>query len=140
MKIVYLICSLVLVSCTTMAQEGWKIVHNGKEKVSTSVEDESKNRYSIATGDLPGKGFLWIVYKEAQPAKDWKRVIAIYDENDHEIVKHGGNMFKIHNPSLASYAKGKKELRIFTWSLPTDPKVAATIRIRRVHLGTIEVN
>ena len=140
MKALLLVFALITLNAVAMSQDSWKIVHNGKERINTSEEDESTNRFSITAEDLrKSDNFLWVVYKEAEKEKGWKRVIALFDEKDNEIVKHGGDLFKVYNGSLRSYIRGRKELRVFTWSLPTDPNVAATIRIRRVHLGTIEI-
>ena len=140
MKAILLIVALFTLNTVAMSQDSWKIVHNGKEKINTSEEDESINRFSISAEDLKkSDNFLWVVYKEADKEEGWKRVIALFDEKDNEIVKHGGDLFKVYNGSLRSYIRGRKELRVFTWALPTDPDVAATIRIRRVHLGTIEI-
>lgn len=140
MKTIILLLTVLSLNCAAYAQDSWKIVHNGKEKINTNEEDETANRFSITAEDLKkSDNFLWVVYKDADKEEGWKRVIALYDEKDNEIIKHGGDLFKVYNGSLRSYIRGRKELRVFTWSLPTDPNVAATIRIRRVHLGTIEI-
>jgi hypothetical protein len=117
----------------------WKVYHNGRVKVQTSTENESKNSFTITKADLEETGFLWVIFSDKTPTKGWKRSIAAYDEKDNELHKHGGILFKMTNPQLLSFFNRVKTIKIYTWALPADPKEAARIRVRRIHLATIRL-
>ncbi len=129
--------SMTIPTTFTGRTDTWKIVHNGKLLLQSSTEDPSKNTKTIKVADLKKSGYLWINYTENEKQKGWKRIIALFDDNDHELLKHGGNSLRVTNPHLRSLANKYRTIHIYTWSLPTDPKVAATVRVARVHLCTI---
>jgi len=54
--------------------------------------------------------------------------------------KSGGNLLTISNSNLKKYVANQNGFKIYTWSLPKDSNKAALIRIRRIHLCTIEIN
>lgn len=123
-----------------LAQDGWKVYHNKTELLKSSQENESKNIIAIASSSLNKPGELVISYLEKKPLKDWIRIIAVFDKNDNEILKKEAvRLLKISNKELKKLFTENSSLRFFTWSLPTDPQLAERIRIRRVHLCTIEL-
>jgi hypothetical protein len=117
--------------------DSWKVMHNGKQKLQTSGEDMTKNKITIKKADLNKKGSLEVTYYETGKEKGWERNIAVFDEKDNELMKYKGNVAKLANSKVDSLSNTYKTIKIYTWSLPTDPEVAATVRIRRVHLCTI---
>ncbi|MFN2457752.1 MAG: hypothetical protein ABR502_06105 [Chitinophagaceae bacterium] len=139
--ILFLFTSLVVGGITAQKisadTDSWKIVHNRNLMLHTSVENSKKNVISIKIADLKKSGYLWVNYTEVNKQKGWRRVIALVDDKENELLKRGGNLFKVTNPHLRSIANHIKTIHIYTWALPTDPKVAATVRIRRVHLCTV---
>ena len=81
-----------------------------------------------------------ITYTEEKKLKDWKRTFAVLDEKDNDLMTYSGSSFKIGNAKLLSLMhQGVKTIKIYTWALPTDPELAARIRIRRTHLCTIRL-
>lgn len=129
---------LAFISLNVMAQNSsWKITHNNKQVLKASVEDESKNVITISASELKKSGQLCVVYTDKQKQKGWKREIALFDENDTELLRHSGETLKVNNLKLNLLANKAKTIKIYTWSLPTDPAKAAVIRIRRVHVATI---
>ena len=137
MKTIFLFLISFSLSLVTFAQDSWKIVHNGKQKIATSTET-TENVISITKEDLDPNGFLFINYTEAtKPQEGWRRVVALVDDAGNEIYKHGGNLMHVRNPSMRSFFNNTKRIDIYTWSLPTDPKLAATVKVRRVHLCTL---
>ena len=120
--------------------DSWKIYHNKKLLLNTSEESETKNVVHIKTVDLKKAGQFSIEYREAIPNKDWIRTFAIFDDKDSTLFeKTAFDMVKITNTSLKKMSAGKTKIKIYTWSLPRNPKLASTIRIRRVHLCTLEL-
>jgi hypothetical protein len=71
--------------------------------------------------------------------RDWNRSIIIFDEKDNQLYKKENFTVKLENAVLAGLFKRSKVLNIYTTSLPKDPKLAAAVRIRRVHLATIRM-
>jgi hypothetical protein len=124
-------------SSAVNAQHSWKITHNGKAKISTSDENESRNRFSIKKTDFAKPGSLWVHYMEWEKQKDWERYIGIYDEKENELFLDTASVVQLTNKKLTTITKGVGTVKVYTWSLPTDPELAARIRIRRIHLATI---
>ncbi len=114
----------------------WKIVHNGKLLLKSSSENPEKNKAIIKGIDLKKSGLFEVTYTEQEKEKGWKRVIAFAD-GDNILYEKDGSYLKLTNTFLYSISKEVGTLEIYTWALPTDPKVAATVRVRRVHLCTI---
>ena len=140
MKILFLLLGLVGFIAVDAQKDTWLLSHNNKPVLKALGEDEAKNVITIKAADLKKNGQLFINYKEAKKQKDWKRTLAVFDTQDNELIKYSGSIFKIGNSKLNSlYAQGIRTLKIYTWALPTDPKLAARIRIRRVHVATIEL-
>jgi hypothetical protein len=128
---------LVLLFSPVLFAQSWKITTNGKTLLKTNVENEEKNKISLKTTNLIKKG-LTICYIEGKDQKkDWERVIAVYDSSDKELKEQKGNSLQISRDLLRSYFKNSPDIRIYTWALPTDPKLKALVRVRRIHLATI---
>lgn len=121
------------------AQDTWTVVQGGKIRLKASGEDEAKNVVSIRSADLKKAGSLTITYVEAERQKDWKRTIMFVGPNDKELLKVEGPMAKVQHAKLKALAAKYKTIKVYTMSLPTDPELAATVRVRRVHLCTITV-
>ena len=128
---------LVLLFSPVLFAQSWKITTNGKTLLKANVENEEKNKISLKTTNLSKKG-LTICYIEGKDQKkDWERVIAVYDSSDKELKEQKGNSLQISRDLLRSYFKNSPDIRIYTWALPTDPKLKALVRVRRIHLATI---
>jgi hypothetical protein len=137
MKLFYLFLASFFFSLGAVAQNSWKVLLNDKTVLSSSAENEEKNKVLIKKADLKKKKDFSLLYTEKNNKKNWQRVIALYDENDQELFQQEGTKLKMPTASLQSYFKKAKKIRIYTWALPTDPKLKAAIRIRRVHLCTL---
>jgi hypothetical protein len=128
---------LFALATKSFSQDSWKLVLNGKTLMTTSAEDAVKNVVTIKLSDLKKKNDFTVTYT-AKPQKDkWERTMAIFTDKDDELFKQQGSKLKIKNATLLSLFKKSKTLKIYTWSLPTDPKLKASVRIRRIHLCTI---
>lgn len=133
-----LLFALGLFSISFVQLDTWKIYHNKKLLLGTSEESETKNILAIPFTDFDKAGELIVIYEEGNPDKEWKRTIAIVDENDKSLFEKAEiNKIQVSNADLKKLADGKTKLKIYTWALPKDPAKAALVRIRRVHLCTI---
>ena len=122
---------------TLWAQDSWKVQLNDKQMLKTSDENAEKNVIRIKSSSLQNKKDFTITYTEGEKKKNWQRYITIFNEQDAELYKQTGSKIKIKNSVLASLFKKSKTLKVYTWSLPTDPKLQQTVRVRRVHLCTL---
>jgi len=133
----FLLLVALAISTLVMAQnDTWKLSHNGKIRLTASEENE-KNRVEIRAAELNKKGLLSIAYKEGQPQPDWQRELMIYDPADNDLLRQQGSLLKISNAELKKLFGKSKTLVVYTMSLPKDPNLAATVRVRRVHLCTL---
>ena len=128
---------LILISLAGFGQGSWKVRLNEKTVLNTTVEDEEKNVIRLKKSDLRKKKDFTLHFREENKKTDWERTLLVYDEKDRELVKQKGNHLKIKNSRLLTYFSEAAHLKIYTIALPTDPKLRAAIRVRRVHLCTL---
>lgn len=129
----------IITALNMTAQNNWKVYLGKKELLSTGSSDEAKNIIVLTGNDLKGGAELVVTFHEAEPQKDWQRILSIAGNSDTELVrKEGVRMLKISATDLSNYFQTHRQLKIYTWSLPLDPELAARIRIRRVYLCTVE--
>ena len=121
-----------------MAQDSWKVVHNSKTRLEAKIESE-KNSFAIKKEDLKAKGNLSVFIKDRAPEKGWVRNILIVDDAENEITSGKGDLMKVDNRLLAKAAPKVNTIHIYTMSLPSDPAKAALVRVRRIHLATIQI-
>lgn len=138
MKIALLLLTLSL-SLSSLAQDRWKLHHGGKILVQALEENEAKNKATLTTAALKKPGFLLVNFTEEEKQQGWQRYIAVYDASDNELMQKPAASLKLQNAQLRTWSKRAKKLRIYTWSLPTDPQKAALVRVRRVHLATLTI-
>lgn len=128
---------LTLFGIAAIAQDSWKVCLNKKVLLNASVEDEKKNVVSIPIADLNTTKLFTLGYKESSSQKGWQRTILIYNEKDNELKKQKGKKLTLKTWELKSLVNKYKTLKIYTINSPTDPKLKARVRIRRVHLCTL---
>ena len=136
MKALLLFLTLAVSTSLFAQTDSWKLSHNGKVKLEASEESE-KNRVEIKAAELNKKGLLSIAFKEGTPQKDWQRQIMVFDPSDNELVNTKASLVKLSNTELKKFFGKSKTLMVYTMSLPKDPALAATVRVRRVHLCTL---
>jgi len=133
---------LILFSATVQAQsyDKWEIYQNRKE-VSTfnnKKETNDEKRVVLLNRFLEGPGFFVIEYTPAAEQAEWIRTIAFYDSTDKEIREYNNTLFlRIHNSEIAGIMEGRQKVRVYSWAIPKDPAVAATVRVRRILLCTL---
>jgi hypothetical protein len=122
--------------------DSWKITWNKKLILATSNSDEAGNILKIGSGDLDKNYVLEISYKEADSKKlrEWNRSFMFMDESDNELLRKDST--RNTNISAADFKKlfnDRKKIKIYTVAVPNDPNLAARVRVRRVHLCTLEL-
>jgi len=144
MKNLFFILSFIGISMLSESQanqsDSWKIKWNKKTIMETDKENKDDNIRKVKLADLKDNCFLKVSYKENPPKNDWKRDFLFFDENDNQMLrKDSTTSIKIPGTELKKLFANKKKIVIYTVTLPTDPDLAARIRVRRVHLCTLEL-
>lgn len=138
-KIIWML-GLFFMTFFANAQNSWKVKLNGKTVLKALGEDEVANTKKVKRSAFE-TGTLEILYTELKPSAAWKRTFLFFDENDNELFRKDsvGAKTKLGPGILQPILAGKTKLKIYTVFLPTDPNKAAAIRVRRVHLCTLEL-
>jgi hypothetical protein len=137
-----LVLSISIMSLTANAQNGnnCTISHNNKKMLTVAKEDAVKNKITIKAVDLKKTGSLVIAFPVSKTKSEWKRSIMIYDTTDNVLLtKEDVTGLTLKNTELIILLADKKQFSLFTTSIPRDPKKAAAVRVRRVHLCTVEI-
>ena len=134
--------TLILFSVAVQAQsyDKWDIYQNRKEVSSFNNKKETNDerRVVLLNRFLEGPGFFVIEYAPAAEQAEWIRTIAFYDSTDKQIREYNNTLFlRIHNSEIAGIMEGRQKVRVYSWAVPKDPAVAATVRIRRILLCTL---
>lgn len=137
MKFLFFLLISACFSTSSSAQASWKIRLNDTTVLSTTSENEEKNTIYLKPHQLKKKKDLLLTYTSTERKKEWERTMMVYNEKDQELVSKKGNELKIKNSELLSFFKRSKQIKIYTIAVPTDPKLKASIRVRRVHLCTL---
>jgi hypothetical protein len=140
MKTLTLVISYLLFAMTINAQEKtdtWNIKWKGEVILSATAENEKENVKSVVLDDAT---VLVVRYKEGVAKADWARSILIFGEGDNELMRINNKAAKIGGEELKKAIGNNKTIKIYTVSLPTDPEMAARVRVRRVHLCTLVLN
>jgi len=132
-----LLLLILLIPSVVFAQkkDSWKICAHHKTVASGTMGGDTEP----VTAELSAtKGTFKITYKSA--AKDKKRSIIIMNESRNPLIteelgKNSGTV-KIDINQLKEKTGGKT-FYVYTLALPTDPAIAATIRVRPMLLCTV---
>ena len=132
----------LVMNAQTAQPDSWKITWNNKVILETSKVDEIANTSKIKSSDLKKDCFLEINYKEAdaKKEKEWIRSFMFMDESDNELLRKDSTRdVKIVATDLKKLFGDKKKIKLYTIAIPADPNLAARVRVRRVHLCTMEL-
>ena len=120
--------------------DSWAIYHNRKEvsKFNNKKETNDERKVTLLNRILEGPGFFIIEYTPAAEQSDWIRTIGFFDTSGKSIREYSNTLFlKIHNSEIAGIIENQQKVRVYSWAVPKDPAVAATVRVRRILLCTL---
>ena len=118
----------------------WSVYHNRKEvsKFNNKKESNDERKVTLLNRILEGPGFFIIEYTPAAEQSDWIRTIGFFDTSGKSIREYSNTLFlKIHNSEIAGIMENQQKVRVYSWAVPKDPAVAATVRVRRLLLCTL---
>jgi hypothetical protein len=120
--------------------DSWAIYHNRKEvsRFNNKKETNDERKVTLLNRILEGPGFFIIEYTPAAEQSDWIRTIGFFDTSGKSIREFSNTLFlKIHNSEIAGIMENQQKVRVYSWAVPKDPAVAATVRVRRILLCTL---
>ena len=134
--------SILLLPAVVNAQDydSWSVYHNRKEvkKFNNKKETADEKKVILLNRILEGPGFFIIEYTPAAEQSDWIRTIGFFDSSGKSIREYSNTLFlKIHNSEIAGIMEGQEKVQVYSWAVPKDPAVAATVRVRRILLCTL---
>lgn len=122
---------------TSIAQDSWKVCLGKKILLNTSTEDAEKNIIKLSLTDFKKAKTFTVTYTETAPQKGWERSISLYNDKDAELKKQTTKNFSLQAAEIKSLIEKWKMIKIYTINMPTDPKLKAQVRIRRILLCTL---
>jgi hypothetical protein len=120
--------------------DSWKIYHNRKEEASfnNKKETEDEKKVLLLNRNMEAPGYFIIEFTPAKEQVDWIRTIAFFDSSDRQLKEYKNTLqLRIHNTELSAILEGKEKVKVYSWAVPKDPAVAATVRVRRILLCTL---
>ena len=140
-KLIFYILILTLPSIIAAQDyDSWAIYHNRKEvsKFNNKKETNDERKVTLLNRILEGPGFFIIEYTPAAEQSDWIRTIGFFDTSGKSIREYSNTLFlKIHNSDIAGIMENRQQVKVYSWAVPKDPAVAATVRVRRILLCTL---
>lgn len=138
--IIYTLLLIAPLFTTAQKYDSWAVYHNRKEvsKFNNKKETNDENRIVLLNRLLEGPGFFIIEFTPAAEQSDWIRSIGFFDSSGKSIREYNNTLFlKIHNSEIAGIMENQPKVEVYSWAVPKDPAVAATVRVRRILLCTL---
>lgn len=138
--ILYLFVLLLSAPVFAQSYDSWSIYHNRKEvsKFNNKKETGDEKKILLLNRFLEGPGFFIVEYTPAAEQSEWIRSIGFYDSTGKIIREYSNTLFlRIHNSEMAGLMEGRQAVGVYSWAVPKDPAIAATVRPRRILLCTL---
>lgn len=119
---------------TAKAQDRWTVQLNSKTLLMANGEDTLKNRVSV--DDLK-KGSLIVTYHPGKVDNERKRRIMVVDINDQELYTKEAHSISVPVANLKKWRFNSPQIKVYT--IPVLGEEGANVRLRRVHLATINL-
>lgn len=137
MKQLFLFISLLLSTAALQAQYTWCVKWNGKTILKAVAEQEEKNIVSLTDASLKSIGYFEIDFSRSDTSM--RRTILVNDGSGSglsswEEVKR---KWRIPNKELSKMLEGRDQLKFYYTEIPRDVNKAMLVRVRPVHLCTI---
>src|SRR4030095_982196 len=138
--IIYIAALFLGASLQAQSYDSWNVYHNRREvsKFNNKKEPKDERKILLLNRFLEGPGFFIIEYTPASEQSEWIRTIGFFDSSDKAIREYNNTLFlRLHNSEMAGIMEGREKVRVYSWAVPKDPAVAATVRVRRILLCTL---
>lgn len=138
--IIYILILLAPIFAAAQKYDKWSVYHNRKEvsEFNNKKETNDENKIVLLNRLLEGPGFFIIEFTPAAEQSDWIRTIGFFDSSGKSIREYSNTLFlKIHNSEIAGIMENQPKVEVYSWAIPKDPALAATVRVRRILLCTL---
>lgn len=141
MKKLSLILLFTLGTFMAQAQTGWTISYQKKLLLKNAAEDNAKNLVNIKKTTLKSTVFLQLNPVDADTAY----TITIEAEAVGEEFtglkswEYKDKAVSISGTELKTLFTGRKKLAFYYTAIPKDPNLAAVVRVRKVHICTVNL-
>lgn len=141
MKKIFGLFLLMIIGATVNAQHIVSL--NSKKQLTINHEEDNSGKALIIKlkGGYPAKALLTI--KDLKQDKAWIRTYTITDEKDNVITElsksSNASTQQIPIQTLLKKLETGKKYFIYTMAKPADPKLAASVRVRRYLLCSVSV-
>lgn len=132
MKTVFALAIILFAATISQAQERWTVQLNSKVLLTAKTEDTAAN--VVALKDLK-KGALIVTYIPGKVQDERKRRLMVYDRNDNELYSKEAFTISVPVASLKKWKRTSSQIKVYT--VPVLGEAGAAVRLRRVHLCTI---
>lgn len=140
MKSVIFLFVLFAITFSAGAQDdSWTVLHNKKTQLKQVSENKEKNTITIKAGALLKTGNLVITFHHTPPES--VRAVKIFDAADQKEIFNLGDrtQLTLSNTQLKNLFGDAKQIHVYTILSPRDPAKAAAVRLRRIHVCTINL-
>ena len=142
MNRIFFLITVIFLSVSVRAQkyDSWSVFHNRKEIGSFNLKKEKVDERKVVLLNitLDGPGFFVIEFTPMKEQAEWIRTIAFLDSNGKTIREVNNTLLlRMHNAEIAGIMEERQKVQVYSWAVPKDPAVAATIRVRRILLCTL---
>lgn len=135
MKQLLILAATFFFTFTTMAQDRWTVQLNSKTLLTATEEDTTKN---VVKADDLKKGSLIVTYVPSKPDNERKRRIMIFDLNDQELYSKEAHSITVPVEKIKKWRLTMPQIKVYT--IPVLGEEGANVRLRRVHLATINID
>lgn len=140
MKKILFLLAFVLSTGLLSAQQQWTVCFRGKTCLKNVEEDPAGNLIRISKAGLAKKGDLTIRFS-TDDGTVYRHLMA--DDQNRSGIKgweNIGSSFSVNTGELKKLFEGRKKVLFYFTEIPRDPEKAALVRVRPVHLFTLELN
>lgn len=139
MKKIFFLFIAAIFSLAIQAQQSWTVIHQKKTLLKNVEEDKEGNIIKIKKSTLSLSGCLTISFK----VNDGTVIRTLMADDSSRVgIKSWENVKKtvsISNADLKKLFRGRNKIMLYFTEIPKDPAKAAVVRMRPLHLCTLEL-
>jgi hypothetical protein len=136
----FLLFTILSAPIQAQSYDSWKIFHNGRKEASFNNKKEAgdEKKVLLLNRNIEAPGYFIIEFTPVKETADWIRAFAFVDSSGKQVSEYPNvPSLRIANTELSSILEGKQKVKVYSWAIPEDPAVAATVRVRRILLCTL---
>lgn len=133
--ILFVMATAIGLASHAQTPEHWTVELNSKALLTAKTEDTAAN--TVTVNDLK-KGSLIVTYVPGVVEGQRKRRLMVYDAGDQELYSKESLSLVIPVKTLKKWRLTSPRITVYT--VPVLGEEGATVRLRRVHLCTVQFN